>query len=64
MKKASVIGLGFLEKLLVIVSPILFGVIGYFSPKLIEIIKKIPLFSDSKMIELLNFINPDRKSVV
>ena len=58
MKKASVIGLGFLEKLLAIVSPILLGVIGYFSPKLIEIIKKIPLFSDSKIIELLNFINP------
>lgn len=58
MKKASVIGLGFLEKLLTIVSPILLGVIGYFSPKLIEIIKKIPLFSDSKIIELLNFINP------
>ncbi len=30
MKKASVIGLGFLEKLLAIVSPILLGVIGYF----------------------------------
>ncbi|GAB6414723.1 hypothetical protein bcgnr5390_29740 [Bacillus luti] len=58
MKKASVIGLGFLEKLLVIVSPILLGVIGYSSPKLIEIIKKIPLFSDSKIIELLNSINP------
>lgn len=58
MKKASVIGLGFLEKLLAIVSPILLGIIGYFSPKLIEIIKKIPLFSDSKIIELLNFINP------
>lgn len=58
MKKASVIGLGFLEKLLAIVSPILLGIIGYFSPKLIEIIKRIPLFSDSKIIELLNFINP------
>ena len=34
----------FLEKLLVIVSPILLGVIGYFSPKLIEIIKRFPLF--------------------
>ncbi|MED3398636.1 hypothetical protein P4443_29605, partial [Bacillus wiedmannii] len=50
--------LGFLEKLLAIVSPILLGIIGYFSPKLIEIIKKIPLFSDSKIIELLNSINP------
>ncbi|HHB1655129.1 hypothetical protein U2I57_00265 [Bacillus cereus] len=58
MKKASVIGLGFLEKLLAIASPILLGVIGYFSPKLIEIIKKIPLFSDSKIIELLHSINP------
>ncbi|MGN5649153.1 YqeB family protein [Bacillus sp. Brlt_9] len=58
MKNTSVIGLGFLEKLLTIVSPILLGIIGYFSPKLIEIIKGIPLFSDSKIIELLNSINP------
>ncbi|HDR7794025.1 TPA: hypothetical protein QCY19_004979 [Bacillus luti] len=58
MRKASVIGLGFLENLLVIISPILLGTIGYFSPKLIEIIKRIPLFSDSKIIELLNSINP------
>ncbi|MEI5891103.1 hypothetical protein DXB51_16955 [Bacillus cereus] len=58
MKNTSVIGLGFLEKLLTIVSPILLGIIGYFSPKLIEIIKGIPLFSDSKIIELLHSINP------
>ncbi|HGA0512966.1 TPA: hypothetical protein ACIQMB_005141 [Bacillus pacificus] len=58
MKKASAIGLGFLEKLLAIVSPILLGIIGYFSPKFIEIIKGIPLFSDSKIIELLHSINP------
>lgn len=58
MKNTSVIGLGFLEKLLTIVSPILLGIIGYFSPKLIEVIKGIPLFSDSKIIELLNSINP------
>ncbi|MGN4447671.1 YqeB family protein [Bacillus cereus group sp. MYBK79-1] len=58
MKNTSVIGLGFLEKLLAIVSPILLGIIGYFSPKLIGIIKSIPLFSDSKIIELLNSINP------
>ena len=57
-KKASVIGLGFLEKLLAIVSPILLRRYWIFSPKLIEIIKRIPLFSDSKIIELLNFINP------
>lgn len=64
MKKVSVIGLGFLEKLLAIVSPILLGVIGYFSPKLIEIIKKIPLFSDSKIIELLHSINPFWLSII
>lgn len=58
MKNASVIGLSFLEKLLAIVSPILLGIIGYFSPKLLELIKGIPLFADSKILELLNYINP------
>ncbi|MDJ1477851.1 hypothetical protein QBX67_22280 [Bacillus sp. LS15-K4] len=58
MKDTSVIGLGFLEKLLVIVSPVLLGILGYFSPKLLELIKGIPLFADSKMLELLSSINP------
>lgn len=49
MKKVSVIGLGFSEKLLAIVSPILLGVIGYFSPKLIEIIKRFLSFLIQKL---------------
>ncbi|MCM3324780.1 YqeB family protein [Cytobacillus kochii] len=64
MKNTSFIGLGFLEKLLVIVSPILLGIIGWFLPRLLETIKRIPLFADSKFIELLNFINPFWLSVI
>lgn len=64
MNNTSVIGLGFLEKLLVIVSPILLGIIGWFLPGLLEIVKRIPLFADSKFIELLNFINPFWLSVI
>ncbi|MCM3398131.1 hypothetical protein M3638_09880 [Oceanobacillus profundus] len=64
MKNTSVIRLGFLEKLLIIVSPILSGIIGWFLPRLLEIVKRIPLFADSKFIELFNFINPFWLSVI
>ncbi|KEK09321.1 hypothetical protein EP18_23300 [Lysinibacillus sphaericus] len=64
MKNVSIIGLGFLEKLLVIVSPILLGIIGWFLPRLVEMIKKIPLFADSKFIELLNLFDPFWLSVI
>ena len=44
MKKGICHWIRFLEKLLAIVSPILLGIIGYFSPKLIEIIKRFLSF--------------------
>lgn len=64
MKNASIIGLGFSEKLLIIVSPILLGIIGWFIPNLLEMIKRTPLIGDLKIIELLNLINPFWLSVI
>ncbi|WP_337969846.1 YqeB family protein [Virgibacillus salexigens] len=58
MENTSKIGMGFLEKLIAILFPVVLGTIGWFLPKLLELIKRIPVFSDSKVIELLNSFNP------
>lgn len=64
MKNTSVIGLGFLEKLLVIISPFLIGTIGWFLPGLLEPLKRIPPFANLKLMELLNLISPFWLSVI
>ncbi|MFS0646946.1 hypothetical protein [Siminovitchia sp. 179-K 8D1 HS] len=64
MESTSKIGMGFLEKLIAILSPVVLGTIGWFLPKLLELIKRIPVFSDSKVIELLNSFNPFWVSII
>lgn len=57
MKNTTTIGMGFLEKLITVLFPIVLGMIGWFLPKLLEFIKRIPIFSDQKVIELLLSFN-------
>ncbi|SDX16727.1 hypothetical protein SAMN05444487_11167 [Marininema mesophilum] len=58
MENKSNIGMGFLEKLIAVLSPVVLGTIGWFLPMLLELMKRISVFSDSKVIELLNSFNP------
>ncbi|MGP5093508.1 YqeB family protein [Staphylococcus equorum] len=58
MKNEDTIGPGFLEKLLIILSPLIIGIIGYFLPKTLFLIKKIPIVSDMKIIKLIESFNP------
>jgi len=58
MKNTATIGMGFLEKLFAVCFPVVLGTIGWFIPKLLDFIKGIPLFSDSKIIQLLELFNP------
>lgn len=64
MKNTSTIGMGFLEKLIAVLFPIVFGTIGWFLPKLLDFIKRIPLFSDSKVIQLLELFDPFWVSII
>jgi len=52
MENTSKIGMGFLEKLIAILFPVVLGTIGWFLPNLLELVKRIPVFSESKVIEL------------
>ena len=58
MKNEDTIGPGFLEKLLIILSPLIIGIIGYFLPKTLFLINKIPIVSDMKIIKLIESFNP------
>lgn len=64
MKNTSTIGMGFLEKLIAVLFPIVLGTIGWFLPKLLEFVKRISFFSDSKVIELLDAFNPFWVSII
>lgn len=64
MKDTSTIGMGFLEKLFAVLFPVVLGTIGWFLPRLIDLVKKIPLFTDSKVIVLLDSFNPFWVSIV
>lgn len=64
MKDTSTIGMGFLEKLFVVLFPVVLGTIGWFLPRLIDLVKKVPLFTDSKVIELFDSFNPFWVSIV
>src|SRR5690625_5023043 len=58
MKKTSTISIGFLEKLIAVLFPIILGTVGWFNPKLLDFVKRISFFSDSKVIQLLELFNP------
>lgn len=64
MGNTSKIGMGFPEKLIAVLSPVVLGTIGWFLPKLFEFIKRISVFSDSKVIELLDSFNPFWVSII
>jgi len=64
MENTSKIGMGFLEKLIAILFPVVLGTIGWFLPKLLELVKRIPIFSDSNVIKLLNSFNPFWVSII
>ncbi|MFC4600247.1 hypothetical protein [Cohnella hongkongensis] len=64
MKNTSVIGLGFVEKLLVGIGPILMGAIGWFIPRLLELLKKLPFLAEARVIELLDSFNPVWVSII
>lgn len=64
MEKTSKIGMGFLEKLIAAISPVVLGTIGWFLPNLLELIKRTSVFSDSKVIELLSSFNPLWVSII
>lgn len=64
MKHTTTIGMGFLEKLITVLFPIVLGMIGWFLPKLLELVKRIPIFSDLKVVELLLSFNPFWVSII
>ncbi|GGB54095.1 hypothetical protein F3157_14675 [Virgibacillus dakarensis] len=64
MKNTSTIGMGFLEKLIAVLFPIVLGTIGWFLPKLLDFVKRISFFSDSKVIQLLDSFNPFWVSII
>lgn len=64
MKDISTIGMGFLEKLFAVLFPIVLGTIGWFLPRLLDFIIKIPLFNDSKVFVLLESLDPFWTSIV
>ncbi|XCS11635.1 hypothetical protein GBG21_02035 [Aeribacillus pallidus] len=64
MQNTSTIGMGFLEKLIVVLFPFVLGTIGWFLPKLLDYIKSISFFSDSKVIQLLASFNPFWLSII
>lgn len=64
MENTTKFGMGFLEKLIAIFFPVVLGTIGWFLPKLLEIVKRIPIFSDSKIIELLNLFDSFWVSII
>ncbi|WP_071393353.1 YqeB family protein [Bacillus tuaregi] len=64
MKHTSTIGLSFMEKLVALLFPIVLGTIGWFLPKLLDLVKKIPFVSDAKVIQLLESFNPFWVSII
>lgn len=56
--------MSFLEKWIAVLFPIVLGTIGWFLPKMLEFVKKIPFFSDSKIIELLQSLHPFWASMI
>ena len=64
MNNTSTIGMGFLEKWIAALFPFVFGTIGWYLPKLLESAKRIPFFSDSKVIKLLLSFSPFWASMI
>src|SRR5699024_11053270 len=64
MKNTSTIGMSFLEKLIAVLSPVVLGVIGWILPKLLGLVTKIPVLSDSMIIRLLDSFNALWLSVI
>jgi hypothetical protein len=64
MKNTSTIGMGFLEKWIAVLFPIVLGTIGWFLPKLLDFVKRISFFSDSKVIQLLDSFDPFWVSII
>ncbi|WP_268625147.1 hypothetical protein [Paenibacillus alvei] len=64
MNNTSTIGMGFLEKWIAALFPFVLGTIGWYLPKLLEFAKRIPFFSDSKVIKLLLSFSPFWASMI
>lgn len=64
MNQTSTIGMSFLEKLITTLFPVVLGIIGWFFPKLLNVLSKIPILSDSKVIKLLQSFNPFWVSII